>query len=196
MPTASQTHPSRSHLLGAATSILISTIFAVIWGINGSLALSGGWRVAALGVVAVITAALVWVALNFHRAAAHASVGADAPLPNPFLTTAYWVSVIVMLIAFPVAARTLTANGLEDAIMPAAVIIMGLHFIGLISAFRNGIYAWVAVAFCLLGIAALFLPVEIRVAVLSLGCAVILWLAMMPLALRFLGQLRQRPTPR
>ncbi|CAM3376056.1 DUF4175 domain-containing protein [Deinococcus saxicola] len=176
-------------------SILVSAVFAVIWGMNGSLALPGGWRFLALGVVVLVTAALVWLALTFQRAAAHAPVRTGTPLPNPFLTTAYRVSVGAMLIAFPVAARILTANGLEDAIMPAAVIIMGLHFLGLVSAFRSGIYAWVAGAFCLLGLAALFLPAGIRIAVLGMGCAVVLWLGVTPLALGFLGQLQRSRAP-
>ncbi|MDV6373954.1 hypothetical protein [Deinococcus arenicola] len=36
----------------------------------------------------------------------------------------------------------------------------------------------------------LFLPVDVRTPVLGLGCAVLLWLGVTPLALRLLGQLQ------
>lgn len=182
---------SSTHLRGAALSILISAVFAVIWGINGSLALTGDWRFVAVAVLVVITAAMGWLIVTFRREAARAPASAGAPLPNPFVTTAYRVSLVAMLVAFPVTARILTADGLENAIMPAVVVIVGLHFLGLVSAFRNGIFAWVAGAFCVLGVASLFLPVELRTAVLGLGCAVVLWLGVTPLALRLLGQIRQ-----
>ncbi len=177
---------SKSHLRGAASSIVISAVFALIWGINGSLGLSGGWSILALGVVLLVTAALAGLVLTFARRVPAAPVGSDAPLPNPFTTTAYRGSLIAMILAFPITARLLTANGWEDAIMPAVVIIVGLHFIGLVSAFRNGMFAWVAGAFCLLGGASFFLPVAVRTPLLGLGCALILWLGVMPLALRTL----------
>lgn len=185
-PSLTAPRPSKSHLRGAASSILISAVFALIWGINGSLALPGGWSVLALGVVLLVTAALAWLVLTFGRRVRGAPVGSDSPMPNPFTTTAYRVSLIAMIVAFPITARFLTANGWDDAIMAAVVIIVGLHFIGLVSAFRNGIFAWVAGAFCLLGVASLFLPVAVRTPVLGLGCALILWLGVMPLALRTL----------
>ncbi|CAM4113545.1 hypothetical protein [Deinococcus marmoris] len=181
------------HLRGAAASILISAVFALVWGLNGSLALTGGWRFLALAVVVLISGVLAFLALKFSREAARAPApsGTGAPPPNPFVTPAYRISLIAMLVAFPVAARLLTASGREDAIMPVIVIIVGLHFLGLVSAFRNGIFAWVAGAFCLLGGVSLLLPAGIRIAVLGLGCAVILWLGVLPLAFRSLAQLRR-----
>ncbi|MBB5361783.1 hypothetical protein [Deinococcus humi] len=183
-----------AHLRGAAASVLISAVFAVIWGLNGSLALAGTWRLLALLLVAGITAALAGVALKLRCEAAHAPAPPGKGPPNPFLTTAYRVSVIAMVLAFPVAARLLTANGLEDAIMAAIAIIVGLHFFGLVPAFRNGAFAGVGGALCVLGVAALFLPVGIRTAVLGLGCAAILWLGVTSPALRSLGQLRRGHT--
>ncbi|MBB6015385.1 hypothetical protein ACFP9V_20245 [Deinococcus radiopugnans] len=182
---------SKSQLRGAASSILISAVFALIWGINGSLALPGGWSVLALGVVLLVTAALAWLVRTLGRRVPHAPVGPDSPGPNPFTTTAYRVSLGAMIVAFPLTARLLTANGWEQAIMAAAVIIVGLHFIGLIFAFRNGIFAWVAGAFCLLGGASLLLPAAVRTPLLGLGCALILWLGVTPLALRTLQSSRQ-----
>jgi hypothetical protein len=192
MTSASLTAPrlSKSHLRGAAASITVITLFALIWGINGSLALSGIWRFLALGVVVLVTAAFAGAVLTFSRQAAHAPAGSGLPMPNPFLTTAYRVSVIGMVVALLVTARILTANGLSDAIMPAAVTIVGLHFFGLILPFRSVLYAWVGGAFCVLGLASLLLPVALRIPVLGLGCAVILWLGAMPLVLQTLNSIR------
>lgn len=188
MPTTALTS---AHLRGAAASITISAVFALVWGLNGSLALPGGWRFLALAVVVLVSGVFAFLALKFSREAAHAPAPTGKVPPNPFTTPAYRISLIAMIVAFPVAARLLSAAGLEDAIMPAVVIIVGLHFIGLVSAFRNAAFAWVAGAFCVLGGASLLLPAELRTPVLGLGCAVILWLGVTPLARRFLAQLRR-----
>ncbi len=174
------------HLRGVSASTLIGAIFALIWGINGSLALPNSWRVGITAIVTLITLGLVAVSINFYRSAGRVPSGTDAQATNPFRTTAYRVAVAAMLIALPVASRVLTLNGQGDAIMPTVAIIVGLHFLGLVPAFRNGIFAWIAGGFCLIGLVALFLPVqagktlELRYAVVGLGCALVLWFSALP----------------
>ena len=183
------------HLRGVAASTFIGAIFALIWGINGSLALSDSWRVGSAAIVIVITLGLVAVSINFYRSAGRVPSGANAQTTNPFRTTAYRASVAAMLIALPVASRVLTLNGHEDIIMPAVAIIVGLHFFGLVPAFRNGVFAWIAGGFCLIGLFALFLPVqagetlELRYAVVGLGCALVLWLGELPIIVKTFRQL-------
>ncbi len=83
--------------------------------------------------------------------------------------------------------------------MPVVAIIVGLHFLGLVPAFRSGSFGWIAGAFCVIGGAALFLPaqlgeVALRQAVVGLGCAGVLWLAGLRFAattLRQLGESRR-----
>ncbi len=189
------------HLRGAAASTLISVIFAFAWGVNGSLALSGSWRVVAAAVIVLVTLALAAVSVTFYRKAAQFPSSSGAPPKNPFRTTAYCVSVVAMLIAIPVASRVLTLSGHGDAIMPAVVMIVGLHFFGPVPAFRSGTFAWVAGAFCLLGLAALFVPVQVgeagtpqlRYAALGLGCALTLWLGVTPIVSKTFGQLADNP---
>ncbi|AZI42975.1 hypothetical protein EHF33_09665 [Deinococcus psychrotolerans] len=187
-----------THLHGAAMSILISAGFALGWGISGSLALPGNWRIPALILVVLVSLGLATVGFKFYRRAKQSPNQSASPAVNPFLTTPYRIAVTAMLIAFPVAGRLLTVSGHPDAIMPVIAILVGLHFLGLVPAFRSGTFVWVAGAFCLLGATALFLPVqlgssppiELRSAFVGLGCALILWLSVTPLALTTSRQVR------
>ena len=176
-------------LRGTAASISISALFALAWGLSGSFALLGIWRVAVLVLIILLTGLLGTAALQFTRAARHIVPGDEAALPNPFRTTSYRVSVLAMVLAFPLAGRLLSSSGHPNAIMPVIAIIVGLHFLGLIWAFRSTMFGWVAVAFCLVGGLALFLPVQyggvsLRQAFVGLGCAVVLWLGVTPLLIR------------
>lgn len=188
-------------LRGAAASTFISAVFALMWGLNGSLALPDGWRVAAAVVTVLVTLVMVAVAVTFNRNAKRFPSNSSAPPISPFRTTAYRIAVAAMLLAIPIAGRVLTLSGHSDAIMPTVAIIVGLHFLGLVSAFRSRIFAWIAGAFCALGSGALFLPVqvgqtgalELRYAVVGLGCALILWLSAVPIMSKTFRQLAKQP---
>lgn len=184
------------HLRGVAASTLIGTIFALIWGLNGSSALPGSWRVITAAIVILVTFGMVAVSVIFYRNASRLPPSTDVQAVNPFLTTSYRVAVVGMLIALPVTSRILILNGRGDAIMPAVAIVVGLHFLGLVSAFHSGVFAWIAGGFCLVGFVALFLPVhsgalELRYAVVGLGCALVLWLGALPIVLKTFGQLAE-----
>ena len=186
------------HLRGAAASIFISAIFALAWGLSGSFALPGSWRVVALVLVILLTLLLGTSALQLTRAARQVATGTGPSLPNPFRTTAYRLSVLAMVLAFPIAGRLLNASGRPDAVMPVVAILVGLHFLGLIPAFRSPMFGWVALAFCLVGGVGLLLPVQygdvaLRQAVVGLGCAAVLWLGVVPLLLRTRRALIRQP---
>lgn len=189
-------------LRGTAASILISTGFALAWGLSGSFALPGSWRVVALTLVVLSMLLLAASAFRFLRAARHAPAGKDKEAhPDPFRTPSYRVSVIAMVLAFPIAGRVLNMSGHSSAVMPVIAIIVGLHFLGLVRAFRSAVFGWVALAFCLVGVAALFLPVRLgdvalRQAVVGLGCAAILLVAALPLTLRTQRALAKAPAQR
>ncbi len=183
-------------LRGAAASISISTLFAFAWGLSGGFALPGLWQFLALALVTLLTLLFGVAAFRFQRAARKAPAGAHTHLSNPFRTASYRFSVLAMLIAFPIAGRLLTASGYPGAIMPVIAIIVGLHFLGLVRAFRSGLFVWVALGFCLVGGAALLLPlvwegVALRQAVVGLGCAAVLWLGVTPLCLRMRAALER-----
>ncbi len=184
------------HLRGAAASVLISAGFALAWGLSGSFALPGIWRTIILALVVLLTLIFVTIAVTFSRNAGRVPSSTGEAPPNPFRTASYRIAVIAMLVAFPIAGRLLTLSGHSEAIMPVIAIIVGLHFIGLVPAFRSGIFGWVAGAFCLIGAIALFLPVHaggvaFRQAFVGLGCAIALWLSVVPLTLTTLRQLAQ-----
>lgn len=189
-------------LQGAALAIAIGAFFAAIWGVNGSIALPGPARIIVLVLVLAIT--VVWFALanGFRRAAQQSPQPATASV-NPFSTRAYRIAVIAECIAIPVAARLLTITGYPDAIMSAVALIVGLHFFGLVPAFRSRIFAVVGGAMALLALLSLAFapsvslgtgePLALRAAVVGLGCAVILWGGLLPIAIttrRYLAQQR------
>lgn len=181
-------------LRGAAASTLISALFALAWGLNGSAALPGGWRTATAALVVLVTLALVAAAAVFNRRARRAPPD-PAATRNPFRTVSYRVAVVAILVAIPVAGRVLTLAGQGDAVMPVVAVIVGLHFVGLVRAFESRAFAWVAGAFCVLELGALFLPVRVgetlalRHAVVGLGCALVLWLSLVPLLVATARQL-------
>lgn len=192
-------------LHGISASIFISAAFAAIWGVSGSFALPGVWRIVAVVLVAAITAWLLYRATSFRRAATQADAGTGAPPPNPFRTKWYRIAVVAEIIAIPVAGRLLTATGNGDAIMPVVAMIVGLHFFGLIPAFRSWQFAWVGGSFCALALIALTLPVQaslggatiaLRQMFVGMGCALILWLANLGPVLTTQRQLVRTPIAR
>lgn len=189
------------HLRGVALSITICTVFALIWGVSGSAALPGVWRWFGIVAVLVVSVALLTTASAFRRSAKRSTSASTGPFVNPFRTPAYRLAVGAELVAIPIAGRVLTANGFPEAVMPAVALIVGLHFFGLIPAFRSRYFAWVGGAFCGLALAALALPVRatlgggevgLRTAFVGLGCAVVLWLGVLPMISRTRRQLGSR----
>jgi len=186
---------SSPRLRGIALTIVISATFAAAWGLSGSAALAGGWRRAGAAAVALITLAYFIAAYRIHRSASQQPAKASEPAPNPFGTWSYRLAVLAEIIAIPIAGRLLSASGRGDAIMAAVAMIVGLHFFGLIPAFRSWHWAWVGAAFCGLALAALALPAQIgagiglRNVTVGLGCALILWIGILPITLATRSQL-------
>lgn len=184
---------SPHHLRGVALSVVICTVFGAIWGVSGSAALPGVWRWFGGGVVLAVTVVLLRTAAAFRRSAKRSTSASTEPSANPFRTPAYRLAVGAEIIAIPVAGRVLTANGFSEAVMPAVAAIVGLHFFGLVPAFRSRYFAWVGGAFCAVALAALALPVRatlgggevgLRAAFVGLGCAAVLWLGTVPMIVR------------
>jgi hypothetical protein len=173
------------HLRGAALTTFLVGAFAAGWGISGSVALPGLAGRLALFVVLIVTLALIGMAIVVLRAARQRP-GGDGQMPNPFRTRDYQLAVLAEIIAIPLAGRLLTAAGKPDAVMPAVAAIVGLHFFGLIRAFRSWRFAIVGSAMVLIALLGLALPsavsvgasgeqLGLRAAVVGLGCALCLW---------------------
>jgi hypothetical protein len=176
---------SADHLRGVALTTFLVSAFAAGWGVSGSVALPGLAGRLALLLVLIVTLALVGLGIVVLRAARQHPSG-DGQMPNPFRTRDYQLAVLAEVIAIPLVGRLLTAAGRSDAIMPAVAAIVGLHFFGLIRAFRSWRFAIVGGAMVLVALLGLALPpavpvgasgeqLGLRAAVVGLGCVLCLW---------------------
>lgn len=185
-------------LRGIALSTLITAGFAAGWGVGGSLALPGAARALALLVVLAVTASLLAVAFRLSRRARRYpdASGAEA---NPFRSRPYQLAVLAEIGAIPLAGWLLTRAGRPDAIISAVAAIVGLHFFGLVPAFRSRLFALIGGAMVLLALLSLTLPptvtigasgeqLGLRAAVVGLGSAVILWAGSVPILTTTLRQ--------
>lgn len=187
LPTRSLT---TEELHGTAITTTVLAGFAAVWGMNGSAALPGAARIIAIVAVITITAALLALAWAFRRAARRGAPSSN-PAPNPFQQRAYWLPVIFEVIAIPVAAQILIRTGYPDAVTSAVAFIVGLHFFGLVRVFGTWRLAVTGGAMALVALLSLLAapqatlangaPLAPRMAVVGLGCALILWLSVLPL---------------
>lgn len=203
------TSPSEhaGYLNAVASSTFITTVFALVWGVNGSFAMPGIPRLMCLLGVLLISALLLGMAFSFTRAAAHLRItNPQVPAPNPFRSRLYKLAVGAQFVAIFLVARFLTAIGYSDAIISAVAMIVGLHFFALIPVFQSWRFAAVGGAMMLLGLGSLSLaPVitldtngetlGLRTAVVGLGCAIILWMGVAPLVLATWQRIRRMPKP-
>lgn len=185
-------------LRGIALSTLITAGFAAGWGVGGSLALPGAARALALLVVLAVTASLLAVAFRLSRRA-RSYPDASGGEANPFRSRPYQLAVLAEIVAIPLAGWLLTRAGRPDAIISAVAAIVGLHFFGLVPAFRSRLFALIGGAMVLLALLSLGLSPTItigasgeqlglRAAVVGLGSAVILWAGSVPILTTTLRQ--------
>lgn len=182
---------SAGYLRAVAMTTLITTIFAAVWGLNGSFAIPGFVRILCIILVLLVTAVLFSMAFMFTRAVPE-SPNTDTNTANPFRNRLYNFAVIAQVVAILLVSRLLTATGYPNAIISAVASIVGLHFFALIPVFHSWRFAAVGGAMMLLGAGSLLLaPVvtisttgetlELRTAAVGLGCAIILWAGVVPL---------------
>jgi hypothetical protein len=107
---------------------------------------------------------------------------------NPFGTGSYRLAILFEVIAIPFSAAVLNNAGHPGAVISAVAVIVGLHFFGLIPAFRSRRFAAVGGAIVAVGLLSLVLPTGTgaspRSALVGLGCALVLWLSAFPPLLR------------
>ncbi|MCA9840392.1 MAG: hypothetical protein KC422_26015 [Trueperaceae bacterium] len=181
------------HLRGLTFTIVITNVFAALWGFSGSMALFGLLRMLMISVVVMVTAIWFGIAYSFLKRAKSAPK-TSSQMKNPFGTLSYRLAVIAQFIAIPVVARILTTSGHAEAIISAVAMIVGLHFFGLIPAFKSWQFAAVGTAMVALAVLSLALPVYInlpsglslnlRQMLIGFGSAFILWLSIIPTVLK------------
>ena len=178
--------PPAAHLRGLAGALLITTFFAAVWGLVGAFALPDGYSLLSAAVVVVVTVILLLAVvrlLQFSRRLPDSPTEVGA---NPFVTWPYRLAVLFEIVAIPLAANVLNRAGYPGAVVSAVAVIVGLHFFGLISAFRSRRFAAIGGAMMLVGLCSLLLPTgagtSARGAMVGLGCALVLWVsALLPL---------------
>jgi hypothetical protein len=188
---------------GIALSTLISAMFALGWGLYGSAGLPAPYETVGQVVVIGVTLALLALAVHLYRQAQRLPVEDSEDMQNPFTTRAYGISVVLMVLAFPVAGTILTHAGFESAITSVVAIIVGLHFFGLVRAFDAPIFAAIGGAMCFLGIISLMVPIQIivdggssialRQSIIGFGCALILWTSQVRTIREILHQRKSMP---
>lgn len=118
--------------------VLITASFGALWDLLGAAAALPGTpsSVAALLTVVVTTAFLLAAArlLLLSRRLPRSSASAGT---NPFRSRAYLLAVLFEVVAIPVAVVLLNRAGYPGAVGSVIVAIVGLHFFGLVPAFKS-----------------------------------------------------------
>ena len=172
--------------------VLITASFGALWDLLGAADALPGTpsSVAALLTVVVTTAFLLAGArlLLLSRRLPRSSASAGT---NPFRSRAYLLAVLFEVVAIPVAVVLLNRAGYPGAVGSVIVAIVGLHFFGLVPAFKSRRFAAVGGAMVLVGLLSLLLPsvaggasgVDPRGAATGLGSALVLWVGVLPLVI-------------
>ncbi len=102
-----------------------------------------------------------------------------------------------MIPGAPISAAVLNNAGYPEAVISAVAVIVGLHFFGLIPAFRSRRFAAVGGATVAVGLLSLVLPTGTaaspRGALVGLGCALVLWVSAFPPLVSTVRRAEARP---
>ena len=152
---------------------IIGLFFGGLWGVSAALSLQSGWRIPILIVVAIITILLI---INLSR---RNSLPREAN-KNLFGRKYYFLAVGLELLAIYVASVLLTRFGLQQYLIEAVGVIVGLHFIGLWKATKSTVFLKIAAGMCIVSIFGAAFPytfrlIHLRDFIASSGNALVLW---------------------
>lgn len=146
---------------------IIVSCFAVIWAAAGSRRLGQRWFAILLSMSVLISSGLIYAGSRIEPAR-----------PLTFSPKAYSISVALEAVLILLAVLFLRRPDRKHLLLPVISIIVGLHFFGMVWALGSNLYWWVGGAICLLPILTMsILPRNVWDPVVGLGCALILWLA-------------------
>ena len=156
-------------------SILLAG-FAFVWATLGTRSLPEPWRRLVLLVASGLSLTVVLLALRMpHPSGGFANTGAE---PSWRL---YIVCVAFEALAIPLTVAVLRRRGRVDLILSSVALIVGLHFLPLISAFHSPAFGWTGGLMCATAVIGLALPspkahgLDGRNLFVGLACAAILW---------------------
>jgi hypothetical protein len=183
---------------GLAVSLFITTFFGALWGMVGAFALSGALSLLAGVLVGTVTVVLLLGSARLLRLSRRLPVAAgEVGTKNPLGRGSYRLAVLFEVSAIPISAVVLNNAGYPGAVISAVAVIVGLHFFGLIPAFRSRWFAAVGGAIVAVGLLSLVLPtgtgVSPRGALVGLGCALVLWVSAFPPLVSTLRRAGARP---
>ena len=169
---------------GLAVALFITTFFGALWGMVGAFALRSALSLLAGVLVGTVTVVLLLGSARLLRLSQRLPVAAGEAGTYPIGTRSYRLAVLFEVIAIPISAAVLNNAGYPGAVISAVAVIVGLHFFGLIPAFRSRRFAAVGGAIVAVGLLSLVLPtgsgVSPRGALVGLGCALVLWVSAFP----------------
>ena len=141
--------------------------FAIAWAAAGARSLGRKWFAILLVAAIVISAALIYMGAR------------TAPLHSPvFNGRAYSLAVAFEAVLIFLTVVVLRMANRKFLLLPVISIIVGLHFFGMVVALGSNLYWSIGGAMCLLPILTMsILPRHVWDPVVGLGCAVILWFA-------------------
>lgn len=173
-------------LQGFATSTIIGSIFALVWGINGTTGIPPQYQTIGRLVVIGVTVVFLAMAFSCYRLARGLQSEDGGIMSSGFRSRTYRLSVLAMVVGIIISAYVLNQTGFSEATISVVAIIVGLHFIPFTRAFNAKIYWAVGGGMAVLGVLSLVVPahivlasgsrVALRQGVVGLGCTLILWI--------------------
>jgi hypothetical protein len=146
---------------------IIVSGFAVAWTAAGARRLGRRW-------FAILFSLAILISLGLIYAGAHIAPGR----PVTFNARAYNISVAFEAVLIFLAVFFFRRPDRKHRLLPIISIIVGLHFFGMVVALGSNLYWWIGSAMCALPIITMsLLPRNLWDPVVGLGCAVILWFA-------------------
>lgn len=146
---------------------IIVSVFAIVWTAAGARNLGRRW-------FALLFFMSILISLGLICAGSHT----EPSYPAVFHGKAYGIAVTFEAVLIFFAVLILRMMDRKYLLLPVISIIVGLHFFGMVPALGSNLYWWIGAAMCLLPIlTVLILPRNIWEPVVGLGCALILWSA-------------------
>ena len=137
---------------GAALAVLITTVFAALWGLTGALS------IATLLLVVAAAAASALLVAYLRRLARRLPAPMAGSVTSPFRSRPYLLAVGFEGVGIPVSAVILHNAGHPEAVVSAVATIVGLQYFGLVPAFGSWRFAAAGGAMALLGLLSLLIP--------------------------------------
>lgn len=159
--------------MGVRIALLVLTVFASAWA-WAALWLSGGVR--SLIVIPIVLSVTLLIA-GWRGAGSFPSRG-----PRVGKVVALWSSIEV--VALLIAANVLQNVDRGDLMLPAAAIIVGLHFFPLALGIPVRLYHATGAGLVFVGLVGPFLPAPERPMAVGMGAALVLWATALVVVLR------------